>query len=368
MLAGGGTGGHVYPLLAILRALPPLDRSDVMWLGSERIESQIVPEADVLFKQIDIRFSWRRPTPANWGYYMRNLLPILLGRPFRQAMDALRSFQPDLLLAAGGYVSAPAIWAAAQLGIPAALLEINDPPGLVNWWFAPEAWRIYCISADCAEGFSHRCSPAKLRVCGCPAMPPQRSRDEVCRAYDIDPARRLLVVMGGSLGSGAVHRLLAQTLDAARNSSDPRWEQLAVLNCGGERPGLMDEYRETEGGGPGGPIQYRRVDYLKDAPGAFAAADFYLGRSGAATVGELIASGPHCLLVPDPQHADRQQYGNARLLLARGQGSILEQKTASGEGVLSWLRSVWERPRVTPPSPPAAELIATDLLSRWRDS
>ncbi len=367
MLAGGGTGGHVYPLLAVLRALEQQARPEALWLGSERIESSIVPEAGVAFRQIDIRFSWRRPTPGNLGYYRRHILPILLGRPFQQASQVLSEFNPDLVLAAGGYVSAPAIWAAQQQHIPVALLEINDPPGLVNWWFAPEAWRVYCISPASAEGFHGRCSAAKLRISGCPAMLPQRSREEVCQAYGIEPQRRLMLVMGGSLGSGAVHRLLAETLGAARESRDPRWEQLAVLNCGGERPELMDKLRETEGG-PGGPIQYCRVDYLHDAPGAFAAADFYLGRSGAATVGELISSGPQCLLVPDPQHADRQQYGNAALLVQRGQGQILPQAGATGVVVLDWLGRVWDAPRCSPPSPPAAEVVAADLLTRWEEN
>lgn len=364
-LAGGGTGGHVYPLLAVVRALQQERQPELLWLGSERIESQIVPDAGLPFQQIDIRFSWRRPVPANWGYYRRHILPILLGRPFRQARQALERFKPELLLAAGGYVSAPAIWAAQQLGIATALLEINDPPGLVNWWFAPEAWRVYCISEACAAGFQGRCSQAKLRVSGCPAMPPVRSREEVYAAYGIEPQRRLMLVMGGSLGSGAIHRLVADALSCAREQPDPRWNELAVLDVGGERAELLDLFRETADGGSSGPLQCRTVDYLQDSAGALAAADFYVGRSGAATVGELIASGTQSLMIPDPQHADRQQFGNAKLLSERGQGEILPQEQASGALVLDWLKRVWDRPRSEPPQPPAAQLLARDLLSLW---
>src|SRR5690349_2447908 len=97
MLTGGGTAGHVNPLLAVLERLEARDPGlKPLWVGSERSESRLVPEAGVPFQRIDIRFSYRVPVPSNWGYYREHLLPILLGKPFRQAKGIVAGFMPDL--------------------------------------------------------------------------------------------------------------------------------------------------------------------------------------------------------------------------------------------------------------------------------
>ena len=108
-------------------------------------------------------------------------------------------------------------------------------------------------------------------------------------------------------------------------------------------------------------LQFAAVDYIGDSASVLAASDFYLGRSGASTVAELVATGPQSLLVPDPQHRDRQQYLNAELLVRRGQGEVLEQRDASGKAALQWVGRAWERHRAPSPQPPAAELVAGDL-------
>jgi UDP-N-acetylglucosamine--N-acetylmuramyl-(pentapeptide) pyrophosphoryl-undecaprenol N-acetylglucosamine transferase len=364
LLAGGGTGGHVYPALAIVEALRRRDPELAFrWLGSERIEARLVPDWGIDFQQIDIRFSYRLPTPKNWGYYARHLIPLALGRPFRQALRALEGWRPDIVLATGGYVAAPVIWAAQQSGIPVALIEINTPAGLVNWWFAPGAWRTYAATPVIARQFTGRCSQAKVVASGYPALKPKRTRAQVCQEYGLDPHRRILLVMSGSLGSRAVHHAVRDLLNGAAADGDPRWHEVAVLHVAGDRPELMANVMQ-DADLPTAPVQYRSVGYLHDAVGALHASDWYLGRSGAATVGELIATGLPCLLLPDPQHADKQQYGNARVLVERGQGLLQEQQQVTGPAVLEWLRRTWEHPRLAPP-PPAADVIADDLLNVW---
>ena len=145
---------------------------------------------------------------------------------------------------------------------------------------------------------------------------------------------------------------------------DARWQQLAVLNVAGERAALRDGLAWGDHL-PAGPVAYYTVDFLDGAMDAMAASDFYLGRSGAATVGELLACGLPSLLIPDPQHADRQQYGNAEQLVESGQGTLMEQAEVTGEAMLSWLGRAWDQPRLTGPQPPAAEMIADDLMSIW---
>jgi len=365
MYTGGGTAGHVYPALAVHEELSlRLPRLAACWVGSERIEATIVPQAAIPFRHIDIRFSYKPLKPTNFGYYWRYILPIIGGRPFRQALAAVDGFRPELVLSTGGYVAAPVTWAALHRNIPVALLEINNPPGIVNWHFSDRAWRIYAASEAIAAEFAARCAQNKIKVLGYPARLPQRRPARVYHDYGIEPNRRILLAMGGSLGAGAIHRAVRELLHAAATDNDPRWRQLAVLNVAGERQSL----RDALAGGltlPPGPIDYYTVDFLEDAVGALAASDFYLGRSGAATVGELLACGLPSLLIPDPQHSDQQQYGNARILLARGQGTLAEQGQIHGGMLLDWLKRVWNQPRYAPPDPPAAAAIAIDLLSAW---
>jgi len=367
LVTGGGTAGHVTPALAVVQALRQrIPNLDVAWVGSDRIESHIVPQAEIGFRRIDIRFSYRPLKPVNYNYYLKYILPIIGGKPFRQGLAAVEAIRPDLVLATGGYVAAPVTWAAQHRNIPTALLEINNPPGLVNWLFAENAWRIYAASAAIAREFHTRCAANKVLVAGYPARRPQRLRARVCHDHGIDPRRRILLAMGGSLGAGAIHRAVRELLYAASRSTDKRWRQLAVLNVAGERHNLRDAVAGSEAL-PDGPINYHTVDFLDDAMGALSASDFYLGRSGAATVGELITCGIPALLVPDPQHSDRQQYGNADVLVERGQGTVVDQPSINGQLLLNWLDQHWDQPRVKPPHPAAADLIAEDLLSCWED-
>ena len=364
LLAGGGTGGHVYPALAVVEALRRRDPElKFRWLGSERIESRLVPEWGLDFQRIDIRFSYRLPTLNNLEYYVKHLLPLALGKPFRQAISALEAWPPDIVLATGGYVSAPVVWAAQKLGIPTALIEINTPAGLVNWWFAPRAWRVYAATAGIARGFTARCSMAKVQASGFPTLKPRRTRLQVCADYGLDPQRRILLVMSGSLGSRSVHHAVRDLLNGAAVDGDPRWRKLAVLHVAGDRPELLAKVM-NDADLPADPVQYRNVGYLNDAVGALAASDWYLGRSGAATVGELLATGVPALLLPDPQHADLQQYGNAEVLVMRGQGTLLDQASVTGEAVLDWLGRSWDAPRRNPAGS-GAEMIADDLLNVW---
>lgn len=366
LLAGGGSAGHVYPALAVVRALEyRLPGLEFRWLGSDRIESSIVPAAGIPFQRIDIRFGWRAFNRRNLPYFREHILPILLGRPFLQARDMLDGFQPGLVLATGGYVSAPVIWAALERNIPVALIVIDDPPGGVNWFFAPRAWRIFTASQEIAQGFLGRTATAKLHVSGFPAMPVNRNRSRVLRDLGLDGRRRLLVAMGGSLGATPIHRAVASFIRRAAESPDPNWNNLAVLHVAGERMQLLQSATDASKL-PDRPVQYHRVGFLDDCASVLAAADFYIGRSGAATIGELLQAGIPSFLIPDTQHRDRQQFGNAAQLARRGQGYVSPNANPDGREIIEWLERVWDQPRLSAPDPAPASRIAEELLALWQ--
>jgi len=364
LLTGGGTGGHVYPLLAIAEALAEQQPGlELHYLGSPRSEARIVPQFSALtviqieFHELAIRFSYRLPTPRNWGYWRQHILPLLGGRPFREAVEVVARIKPQLVIGSGGYVSTPGLYAAQQLGIPYVLLQVDTVVGAANAHFAPGAQRIYAGSARAAQQLGALAPAERVMPVGFPARRARLNRAEVFAQYDLDPARRLLVVMAGSLGAGAIARLAGEVMHAVSESAYA--DRLAVLYAGGERGIGISATAHASAQ----QVQLISVPYIADSVSALAAADFYLGRSGAATVAELVATGPQALLVPDPQHRDHQQFFNAAELVARGQGEIIEQSDALfGAKALAWLARIWNEPRLPTPAPRPADVIAGDIL------
>ena len=366
MLAGGGSAGHVFPALAVVRSLehrqPDLE---FQWLGSDRIESTLVPAAGIPFQRFDIRFAYRALTVQNIAYFRKHILPIFFGRPFFQARSMLDAYQPGLVLATGGYVSAPVIWAALERNIPVALIEMNSPPGGVNWHFSPRAWKVFAANPEIAQGFLGRCAGAKVKVSGYPAMPVSSNRVRVLRELGIEPDRKLVVAMGGSLGATPVHRAVVSFLRRAAESVDPQWNKLALLHVAGERMQLLQSSVDSSQL-PERPVQYRQVGFLEDSASVLAAADFYIGRSGAATVGELVQAGIPSFLIPDTQHRDRQQFGNAAHMVRLGLAHVSDNANPDGREIMHWLERCWDCPRLPAPDPAPASLIAEELTSLWQ--
>jgi UDP-N-acetylglucosamine--N-acetylmuramyl-(pentapeptide) pyrophosphoryl-undecaprenol N-acetylglucosamine transferase len=179
----------------------------------------------------------------------------------------------------------------------------------------------------------------------------------------IEPGRKVLLVMGGSLGAGAIHRAVAEFIETARRQRDPLWGQLAVVHVAGERQELHQQHGVKEAGGP---VQYIPAGYV-DGPSMLHASDFYFGRAGSATIGEIAAAGIPALLMPDPQHADRHQFGNAAYLVYRGQGEVLDQhEPGHAPHLATWLRRVWDKPRLPAQQPSAAELAAAAIAEVWQ--
>ncbi len=164
--------------------------------------------------------------------------------------------------------------------------------------------------------------------------------------------------MGGSLGAAAIDRLVWDLMEAADQAPDKRFRDLAIVHVIGKRAGAP---QVPAGANRGHRITYKAVDFLPDVPSVLGAASFYLGRSGAATAGEIIAAGLPALLVPDPQHSDLQQLANAEELARLGLGTIADQETASGRDALAWLAAHWDTPKRPAPEPPAG-LIGEDIL------
>lgn len=312
VFTGGGTGGHLYPAIAIAQALG--DRANVTFIGSaDRLEATIVPQAG--YPLITVRSGPRtRPFANVAGVFA--------------ALRALRKLQPDIVIATGGYVGLPVVLAARVLGKKIALLEPNAHPGLTNRMLAPlvdEVWGAFAQpDKRFANKYVHTGIPvrASLRT-----LPP---RDAALERLGLSTKRSTLLAMGGSQGARSINDALTSLL-----KTDGLPEGWQLIHVTGEA-----EYDRVKAALRGSPSLAPQGDairaYLNDVSDAYAAADLVLARAGASTLGELAAIGRPAILVPYPYASEDHQRANAEMAARTGAAVVVDDR----ELIAGKLRSV----------------------------
>jgi len=311
----GGTGGHVFPGLAVAHFL--MDQGwQVRWLGTaDRMEADLVPKNGI---EIDfIRISGLRGK----GLRAQLTAPVRIWRAVRQAKGIMRAYHPDVVLGMGGYVSGPGGLAAWLCGVPVVLHEQNGIAGLTNRWLSKIAKTVLQAFPGAFANAEVVGNPVRTDVL---ALAPPAERF----AGRGGPIR--VLVIGGSQGA----RVLNQTLpDVAARLGEriTLWHQVG-------KGALDDVNRAYAAVGQSG---HRVVEFIDDMAAAYAWADVVVCRSGALTVSEVAAAGLAAIFVPF-QHKDRQQYWNARPLEQAGAAKIIEQPQFSAERVSEML-AAWDR-------------------------
>ncbi|MDP2811082.1 MAG: undecaprenyldiphospho-muramoylpentapeptide beta-N-acetylglucosaminyltransferase [Rhodocyclaceae bacterium] len=300
LIMAGGTGGHIFPGLAVADALRDAGWR-VVWMGSpDGMEAHRVPDRGY-------EMSWVRFTALRGkGIARKLMLPFNLLRGFWQAWRELKRIRPDVVLGMGGFITFPGGMMAALLGIPLVLHEQNSVAGLAN--------RVLAVAADrVLTGF-----PGVLKKgewCGNPVRP------EIARM--LPPAERLagrngplhLLVVGGSLGAQALNEALPRALALL-----PELERPEVVHQSGEKHLAMLESRYVSE-----DLKAHCVPFIEDMAGAYAWADLVVCRAGALTVAELAAAGVASVLVPFPYAVDDHQTVNAKFLADAGAAVLLPQ-------------------------------------------
>lgn len=315
MVMAGGTGGHVFPGLAVAHHL--MEQGwQVRWLGTaDRMEADLVPKHGI---DIDfIQISGLR------GKGLKAMLfaPIRIFTAWRQARAIMKRFQPDVVLGMGGYVSGPGGLAAWSLGIPVVLHEQNGIAGLTNKWLAKIAKTVMQAFPGAFPNAEVVGNPVRTDVLALP-LPAQRLAG---REGEI----RVLVV-GGSQGARVLNQTMPQVA-AKLGSAVTIWHQSGK----GAQQTVEQAYADA------GQPQHKVTEFIDDMAAAYAWADVVVCRSGALTVSEIAAAGLPAIFVPF-QHKDRQQYWNALPLEKAGAAIIFEQPQFTAEAVASTL-SGWDR-------------------------
>ncbi|WP_026552894.1 undecaprenyldiphospho-muramoylpentapeptide beta-N-acetylglucosaminyltransferase [Arthrobacter sp. H20] len=313
VLAGGGTAGHISPLLAIANALAEQDPSirQVVVGTASGMETRLVPAAGYPLETID-----RVPMPRRPSIDLVKL-PVRLVRAVRQALAVLDRAGADVVVGVGGYVSTPLYLAAWRRGIPVVIHEANARPGLANRLGSR-------VATSVAVAFKGTGLP-RAQVVG---MPMRRSISTLNRAeartaaraaLGLNSSQPALIVTGGSSGAASINRAVAAAVPLLAAEGI----QLLHITGGGKRVSSAD----------GQPLQaegYRQIEYVENMEAVYAAADLLLARAGAATVCELCAVGLPAVLVPLP-HGNGEQRRNAADLITAGGALMVEDASLTAD-------------------------------------
>ncbi|HYE90157.1 MAG TPA: undecaprenyldiphospho-muramoylpentapeptide beta-N-acetylglucosaminyltransferase [Terriglobales bacterium] len=334
LFAGGGTGGHLYPALALgdaLRAARPDVR--VAFIGAQRgIEARVLPEKGVEHRLLPLEPLRRDRVWQNWR------LPVSLARSLSALRMEFRRDRPDLVVCTGGYASGPAgFWALAS-SVPVALQEQNSYPGLTIRVLGRRARQIHLGFPEAARHL-HPGPRTEIHALGNPIRPPDSSIDRPAarRAFGLSENAHVLLVVGGSQGSKAMNDALAGALEMVARGELEAPRDLEILWATG--PTHLPEVERRLAAAPS-RVRVRARGYIDDMPRALAATDLALTRAGAMMTAELQAWGIPMLLVPLPTAAADHQTHNAVALEAAGAGIHLRQATLTPETLWQAIRSL----------------------------
>ncbi|HEY4208980.1 MAG TPA: undecaprenyldiphospho-muramoylpentapeptide beta-N-acetylglucosaminyltransferase [Puia sp.] len=312
IIAGGGTGGHIFPAIAIAGALKrQAPDVELLFVGAKgKMEMEKVPQAGYDIRGIDIAGLNRSSLIKNIG------LPLKLVKSFFQVRNIIQEFMPDAVIGVGGYSSYPVLRAAQAKGIPTFIHESNSFAGKANQWLGKKATAIFVAS----DGMEQFFPAGKIKVTGNPVRAGLTgnaiSREKAIQFFGLDPSKPTLLSTGGSLGAKGINEAIAAHLDAfEKNGIQLVWqtgkpfaEQAAAL-CKG-RPNIWTR------------------DFITQMEYAFPAADAVISRSGAMSIAELCVQRKAVIFVPFPFAAEDHQTVNAQSLVNKGAGLLIRDGEA----------------------------------------
>ncbi|WP_431127352.1 undecaprenyldiphospho-muramoylpentapeptide beta-N-acetylglucosaminyltransferase [Flagellimonas flava] len=307
ILSGGGTGGHIYPAIAIAGELKRRHpNAEFLFVGAkDKMEMEKVPQAGYKIEGLWISGLQRKLT-------LKNLMfPIKLISSLLRARNIVKRFQPDVAIGTGGFASGPLLRVAAGSRVPCVLQEQNSYAGITNKILAGKAQSI-CVAYDGMEKFFPK---EKIVKTGNPVRQDlvnlQVGQKQALETFGLDGERKTVLILGGSLGARRINQLIEQKLDFFKQQNVQLLWQCGKL--------YHDEYKKHDSD------TVKVMAFINKMDHAYAAADFIISRSGASSVSELCLVGKPVIFIPSPNVAEDHQTKNAHALTSKNAAVLLRE-------------------------------------------
>ncbi|AOC93947.1 UDP-N-acetylglucosamine--N-acetylmuramyl-(pentapeptide) pyrophosphoryl-undecaprenol N-acetylglucosamine transferase [Flavobacterium anhuiense] len=304
ILSGGGTGGHIYPAIAIANELKlQFPDAEFLFVGAkDKMEMQKVPQAGYEIKGLWIAGLQRKLTLQNL------MFPLKLASSLLESKRIIKKFKPNVVIGTGGFASGPLLQAAGSAGIPTVVQEQNSYPGITNKLLSKKANAI-CVAYQNLERFFPK---EKIVLTGNPVRQDlidiESKRDEAVAFYGLDPNKKTLLVLGGSLGARRINQLIEKELQNFLSQ-----DVQVIWQCGKL---YFEEYKKYN------QPNVKVVDFIERMDFVYAASDVIISRAGASSVSELCIVGKPVIFIPSPNVAEDHQTKNAQAIVD-AKGAIL---------------------------------------------
>lgn len=323
IVSAGGTGGHIYPALAIIDKFKEKEKDlEVLYIGTHnRMEKDIIPKRGISYEEIEIYGFSKNDIKRD----IENI--FLIDKAKKKCLSIMKDFKPDIVLGVGGYVTYPVIWAANKLGIKTFIHEQNSIPGKSNLMLQKKADLVGVSFKDSINKFTkvkgevfysgNPCGESALK-----AAPMDK------KVLGLSQGKKLVVVVAGSLGSATVNAKMAEFLNKISK------KEYEVLYITGKN--LYEEFIE----GKSFPSNVKVVPYVDGLPSLLKNTDLIVTRAGASTMSEILSLNLPAIFIPSPYVANNHQYYNAMEIKNNGGGEVIEEKDLTSEELISIIDEV----------------------------
>lgn len=351
LFAGGGTGGHLFPAVAVaekIRMMIP--EAEILFVGTKsKIEGRVVPQLGFKFKSIWIKGFSRKINFENILFPLKLIVSII------QSIIINLKFRPTVAIGSGGYVSGPAIYGSSLIGAKIILLEQNSFPGVTTKLLEKYAKEVHISFADSKKYFRN---PEKLFLTGNPIRSSlsQAVKEDALKEFGLSSSNKTLLVIGGSLGAGSMNKAIAESIKKLEGKGIQ-----IIWQTGND---YFDKYKNLASD------NVKVLPFVNKMNLAYSACDLLLARAGATTIAELLALGIPSILVPSPNVAENHQYYNAKSLADSNAAILIEDKDMKNKLADGIISAIYDEEKLKQlkhnalalAKPDAAEVIAKNAI------
>lgn len=352
LVSGGGTGGHIFPAISIANAIKnKCPNADILFVGAEnRMEMEKVPAAGYPIIGLPVSGFDRKHLLKNIKVLFR------LFKSIRLADKTVKSFSPDIAVGVGGYASGPTLWAAARRGIPTLIQEQNSYAGVTNKLLASKAKAI-CVAYENMERFFPK---DRIILTGNPVRQELQndtiSREEAIRFFNLDPSRKTILVIGGSLGARTINNSIAAGIEKIPQNIQLIWQSGKGYDTQAQK--ALEEKK---------PENIKQMPFISRMDMAYKAADLVISRAGASSISELCLLGKPVILIPSPNVAEDHQTKNAQALSTKNAALMIRDCDAQNLLIDTALKAVQDETSLKNMSDNISKMAQRDSATRIAD-